>query len=112
MSIAAVYYNGRRAGRLMKDGRHYVFAYDPGYVAATGSRSVSLTLPLRTEPYKSDVLFPAFINLLSEGANKAIQDRLLKIDKNDYFGLLLATGGGDRVGPLTIKEETDSNATT
>jgi HipA-like protein len=112
MSTAAIYYNGRLAGRLTKAGSHYVFTYDAAYVATAGSRPVSLTLPLRTEPYKSDMLFPLFINLLSEGANKAIQDRLLKIDENDYFGLLLATGVGDRVGPLTIKEETDSHATT
>ena len=43
--------------------------------------------------------------MLSEGANKAIQNRLLKIDEKDYFGLLLATAGGDRIGPLTIKED-------
>jgi HipA-like protein len=112
MSSAAVYYNGRLAGRLTKESSRYVFVYDAAYIAAAGSRPVSLTLPLRTEPYKSDVLFPAFINLLSEGANKALQDRLLKIDENDYFGLLLATGDGDRIGPLSIKEETDSHATT
>jgi HipA-like protein len=112
MSTAAVYYNGCLAGRLTKEGRHYVFVYDAAYVAAAGNRPVSLTLPLITEPYKSDVLFPVFINLLNEGANKAIQDRLLKIDEDDYFGLLLATGGGDRIGPLTIKEEIDSHATT
>jgi serine/threonine-protein kinase HipA len=62
-----------------------------------------LTLPLRETPYESDVLFPAFVNMLSEGANKAVQHRLLKVDKEDYFGLLLALGG-DRVGPVTIKE--------
>jgi serine/threonine-protein kinase HipA len=66
---------------------------------------VSLTLPLREAAYESEVLFPAFVSHLSEGANKAIQVRLLKIDENDYFGLLLATGEGDRIGPLTIKED-------
>jgi hypothetical protein len=34
-----------------------------------------------------------------------MQTRLLKIDENDYFGLLLATAGGDRIGPLSIKED-------
>ena len=112
IASAAVYYNGRLSGRLTKDGHRYVFAYDAAYFAAGGSRPVSLTLPLRTEPYKSDVPFPAFINHLSEGANRAVHWLLLKIDKNDYFGLLLATGAGDRIGPLTIVEETDSHSTT
>jgi HipA-like protein len=104
MRVAEVLYNDRLAGLLSKSGSAYRFAYDKDYLATAGSRPVSLTLPLREAPYESDVLFPAFVNLLSEGDNKAMQNRMLKIDENDYFGLLLATGGGDRIGPLTIKE--------
>ncbi|MBS1662153.1 MAG: HipA N-terminal domain-containing protein [Bacteroidetes bacterium] len=105
MKKAQVFYNERLAGLLSKADNVYRFVYDPAYLAMAGSRAVSLTLPLREAPYESDVLFPAFANLLSEGANKAMQTRLLKIDENDYFGLLLATAGGDRIGPLTIKED-------
>ena len=105
MRKAQVFYNGRLAGVLSKAGSIYRFTYDPGYLAAAGSKSISLTLPLRLDPYESEILFPAFANLLSEGANKALQTRLLKIDENDYFGLLLATAAGDHIGPLTIKEE-------
>ena len=105
MRTAQIFYNGRLAGLLSKSGGIYRFAYDKAYLAAANNRPVSLTLPLREAPYESDVLFPAFVNLLSEGANKAMQTRLLKIDENDYFGLLLATAGGDRIGPLAIKED-------
>lgn len=42
--------------------------------------------------------------MLSEGANKAMQVRLLKIDERDYFGLLLATAGHDSIGPITLEE--------
>jgi HipA-like protein len=105
MRAAQIFYNGRLAGVLSKSSGVYRFAYDKAYLSAAGSRPVSLTLPLREAPYESDVLFPVFANLLSEGANKAMQARLLKIDEDDYFGFLLATAGGDRVGPLTIKED-------
>ena len=104
MRAALVYYNGRLAGRLSKVSGGYTYQYDKAYLASSG-RPISLRLPLREAPYKSDILFPVFVNLLSEGANKAMQSRMLKIDENDYFGLLLATGGGDRIGPLTIKED-------
>lgn len=104
MRAAQVLYNGRIAGVLTKTAGTYRFTYDKNYLATTGSRPVSLTLPLREAAYESDVLFPAFINRLSEGANKAMQNRLLKIDENDYFGLLLATAGNESIGPLTIKE--------
>lgn len=105
MKRAQVFYNGVLAGLLTKSTGNYRFTYDKAYLSAAGSRSVSLTLPLREAPYESDILFPVFVNMLSEGDNKALQNRMLKIDENDYFGLLLATAGGDRIGPLTIKEE-------
>lgn len=104
MSAAQVLYNGRLAGILSKSEGAYYFVYDKDYLTGAGNRPVSLTLPLREAPYESNVLFPVFVNKLSEGANKAIQTRLLKIDENDYFGLLLATAGNDGIGPLTIKE--------
>jgi HipA-like protein len=104
MRAAQVLYNGQLAGILSKSGGVYRFAYDKNYLSKGGNRPVSLTLPLREAPYESDVLFPAFVNRLSEGSNKAIQTRLLKIDENDYFSLLLATAGNETIGPLTIKE--------
>lgn len=104
MNAAQVFYSDRLAGVLSKSGGTYHFTYDKGYLATAASRPVSLTLPLQEAPYESEVLFPAFVNMLSEGDNKATQNRLLKVDEKDYFGLLLATAGGDRIGPLTIKE--------
>ena len=104
MRAAEVLYNGRLAGILSKSAGRYRFVYDKNYLAVSGSRPVSLTLPLQEAAYESDVLFPVFVNMLSEGNNKAMQGRLLKIDENDYFGLLLATAGNDNIGPLTIKE--------
>jgi HipA-like protein len=41
--------------------------------------------------------------MLSEGANKKLQCRQLKIDENDYFGLLLATATHDTIGAVTVK---------
>ena len=102
---AAVLYNGVRAGVLTKAGSKYFFTYDQEYLERPGSRPVSITMPLKLESYESDELFPAFINMLSEGANKHMQCRLLKIDENDYFSLLLATAKDDSIGPITIKEE-------
>ncbi len=104
MRVAQVLYNGRLAGVLSKSEGSYRFVYDKNYLSVSGSRPISLTLPLQDAPYQSNVLFPVFVNMLSEGDNKAMQSRLLKIDEKDYFGLLLATAGNDNIGPLTIKE--------
>jgi HipA-like protein len=108
MRSAQVLYNGQLAGILSKSAGKYRFVYDKHYLA-TATQPVSLTLPLREAPYESDILFPAFVNRLSEGSNKAMQSRLLKIDENDYFGLLLATSGSESIGPITIKEIHESS---
>jgi HipA-like protein len=104
MRSAQVLYNGKLAGILSKQGGTYRFIYDKNYLSTPGSRPVSLTLPFQEAPYESDVLFPAFVNMLSEGDNKAMQNRMLKIDEKDYFSLLLATAGSETIGPLTFKE--------
>jgi HipA-like protein len=104
MRTAQVLYNGKVAGILSKQAGIYQFIYDKNYLATPGSRPVSLTMPFQEAPFESDVLFPAFVNMLSEGSNKAIQNRLLKIDENDYFSLLLATAGCETIGALTFKE--------
>jgi serine/threonine-protein kinase HipA len=70
----------------------------------SGNRPISITMPFRKETYESKELFPVFINMLSEGMNKRMQCRMLKIDENDYFSLLLATAKEDSIGPITIKE--------
>ncbi len=99
---ATVFYNDKPAGVLTREGGNYQFTYNADYAGNNHNRPVSITLPLRSEPYHSASLFPVFINMLSEGANKRIQCRLLKIDENDYFSLLLATSG-DSIGPITVK---------
>lgn len=104
MRAAQVLYDGRLAGVLSKAAGRYYFVYDRDYLGTTNRRPVSLTLPLRNEAYESDILFPAFVNMLSEGANKSMQSRMLKIDENDFFSLLLATAASDSIGPITIKE--------
>ena len=67
------------------------------------SPSVSLTLPLRKDPSHSPHLFSFFFNMLSEGENRQIQSRLLRIDPEDDFGILLATAQFDTAGAVTVK---------
>lgn len=99
-----ILYNGRPAGILEKSNGRYRFRYDSNYVLTAGNRPVSITMPFSTEVYESNMLFPVFVNMLSEGANKRMQCRMMKIDENDYFSLLIATAKEDSIGPITIEE--------
>lgn len=104
MRRAKVYVKGIEAGTLTEnDNRSYSFEYESGYFANTSMPEVSLTLPKSQKRFTSDYLFPFFFSLLSEGANKETQCRLLKIDEKDYFGLLLVTTSYDTIGAVTVK---------
>lgn len=100
-----VYCNAVRAGILEKDiAGEYRFTYETSYLENTANPPISLTLPKTEKTYASAVLFPFFSGLLSEGVNKEIQCRLLKIDEQDDFTRLLLTAGDDTIGAITIKK--------
>lgn len=104
MRRANVYINNVLAGVIIENNRNdYIFRYDNTYYQNRSNPPVSLTLPLTRQEYRSIHLFPFFSNMLSEGSNRRIQSRFLKIDENDNFGLLLATAQYDTPGAITIK---------
>lgn len=104
MRACEVYVHGIKAGTLSEvPGEGYVFAYDRKFLSRPSRPPVSLTLPLRREPYRSATLFPFFFNMLSEGANRQTQSQLLHIAPEDDFGILLATAHTDTIGAVTVK---------
>jgi serine/threonine-protein kinase HipA len=62
---------------------------------------VSLTLPLRPEPYDALGLQPFFENLLPEGWLLELSTAHLRISGDDAFGLLVATCA-DCIGDVEI----------
>ncbi len=100
-----VYCRGALAGRLEEGPEGYRFTYDAGYLASARPRPISLTLPIRGEPYTSRYLPPFFFGLLAEGILKETQCRKLKLDENDHFGRLLKTAHSDTIGDVTVVEE-------
>ena len=59
-------------------------------------------MPKNRQEYENDCLFPFFFNMLSEGFNRKLQSKLLKIDEKDSFGLLMATARYDTIGAITL----------
>ncbi len=107
MRKAEVYRNGVLAGMLTEtESGTYVFIYDSVYLNDKTKPGISLTLPKQQSEYTSEHLFPFFYNMLSEGSNRIIQSKQLKLDENDFFGLLLETAGYDTIGAITIKKIT------
>lgn len=93
MRKAEVLVSGIPAGYLeeAEKGSLYRFTYSQDY----SGPPVSLTMPVRTEPF--------FDGLLPEGIQLDSLLRSRKIDKNDYFSQLIAVGS-DMVGTVTVGE--------
>ena len=100
---AAVYNNKVMAGTLEKTKEGYFFIYTDEYFNDAQSPAISLSLPKNQKQYVSKYLFPFFSGLLSEGVNKQIQCRTLRIDEKDDFTRLVRTANTETIGAITIK---------
>lgn len=104
MRQVGVYRNGIFAGILAEvNHQQFVFKYDDVYFNDASKPAISLTLPKTQKEYSSKYLFPFFFNMLSEGVNRKLQSKQLRIDEEDNFGLLMATAQFDTIGTITVK---------
>ena len=75
--------------------------YSFTYLESYRGYPISLTMPVRAEPYTFDRFPPFFDGLLPEGIQLEALIRQNKIDANDYMAQLDAVGA-DLVGAVTI----------
>ena len=97
-----VYLNGIRVGTLTRATRGLQFVYDTSWITSRESRPLSLSMPLRREPYLGDVVENYFDNLLPD--NQAIRNRIqtrFGSTSNRAFDLLWHTGR-DCVGAVQL----------
>jgi len=106
MRKAKVLFNHLLAGALSETEEGFVFQYDLQYLQVKEAEPVSLTLPIKTEPYTSKVMFPFFDGLIPEGWLLEIAEKNWKINARDRMGLLLACCR-DCIGAVSIID--DSN---
>lgn len=96
--------NQVEAGTIWEDQDGFHFQYISSYLNSERAKAVSLTLPLRSEKYKSDTLFPFFDGLIPEGWLLHIVEQNWKINPRDRMALLLASGR-DCIGNISIIED-------
>jgi len=97
-----VFFNQDLAGYIGETKNGYLFEYDKEFLKK--NIPVSLSLPLREEPYESQELFPFFKGLLPEGWYLDIVTATQKVDREDLFGILLCTTSGDTIGAVTVRK--------
>jgi len=105
MRQAEIYFKDEEAGLLTQlDDGSFTFRYHDQWMSDNRKPPISLTLPKNKQKYYSDYLFPFFYNMLPEGTNKQVVCKHMRIDKDDYFSLLLSTARYDTIGAVTVKK--------
>lgn len=105
MKKALVFFKDSLAGYLTDNDNYFEFRYDENYLK--DGLPISVTFPLRKEPYVSKEFFPFFDGLIVEGwLLKTVEDNW-KIDSNDRMSLLMLVGE-DTIGAVSIKEVVDN----
>ena len=100
--VGQVRLSGNPVGLIEETDDKTRFTYSAAWLAREDAVPISLTMPLRPEPYVSQGLHPFFENLLPEGWLLEVSSKKLKISKDDPFGLLLATCG-NCIGAVEIE---------
>jgi serine/threonine-protein kinase HipA len=109
MRSAEVHLHQKLAGHLIQNEEGYTFTYTQSHLQAEFAQPVSLTLPLREQPYVERVLFPFFDGLIPEGWLLEVAERNWKLNPRDRMGLLLVCCrdciGAVSIYPLTPAED-------
>ncbi len=101
MKTGEIRYQNQIAGYLRQTEEGYSFQYTTDYLNNEDAKPVSLTLPLQSDAFKSNVLFPFFDGLIPEGWLLNIAEQNWKIDSRDRMELLL-TCCRDCIGAVSI----------
>ncbi|SFR60262.1 type II toxin-antitoxin system HipA family toxin [Thiomicrospira sp. ALE5] len=95
-----VFYQQSRVGELVKlNARQMRFQYDQAWLASPEAFALSISLPLRSEPFEQAETF--FANVLPEGDVRAALCKKLGLSEKNDFGLL-AEIGGEVAGAISI----------
>jgi len=103
-SALLVRISGSLVGKLWLDAkRNFCFNYTTAWLEQS-KVPLSLSLPLRSEPYLNDESHPFFANLLPEEKIRNLVARNLGISSNNDYGLLERIGG-DCAGAVSLFPE-------
>lgn len=97
-----VFFMDDLAGYISETENGYLFQYDKEFLKK--NIAISVSLPLRSEPYESKELFPFFKGILPEGWYLDIVAATQKVDREDLFGILLCTTNVDTIGAVTVRK--------
>ena len=93
------------AGVIEEIDNGYRFTYEDEFMKK--GIAISFSLPIKNRVYENEELFSFFEGLLPEGWYLEIVTKNMKIDRNDKFGVLLATCK-DTIGAVSVEEDNET----
>lgn len=98
MSTLPISLFGRLAGEIaiagpLRSPEDWSFSYAPAYLESPVAIPLSVSLPLRPEPFAGAIVRNWFCNLLPEGGVRLAIEARLRLPPRDDFALLAAIGG-------------------
>lgn len=103
--VGKVYFKDIFAGIITETEDGFSFQYDENYSGG----AISLTMPLKKNPYESKTMIPFFDGVIPEGWLLDIAEKNWKVDQRDRMGLLLLFCK-DCIGAVSvIQDETSSS---
>ena len=102
MKQAGIYVNEVFCGILTEDEEGFHFAYNKTFLANKDAVAVSPTMPLTSQQYDKEMMFPVFDGLIPEGWLLDIASSSWKIDPRDRMSLLMACCK-DCIGNISVK---------
>ncbi|WP_083191441.1 HipA N-terminal domain-containing protein [Salipiger sp. CCB-MM3] len=110
MSEVEVYFGRLLVGRIgVAPEGDLSFSYEPAWRATEGTFPISLSMPIKTASYPSNIISPWLANLLPEEEQLDMLTRSLGRSRADILGLL-SDIGGDTAGALSFGEPSDPTA--
>src|SRR5262245_19625294 len=103
MASLPVYFEQRLVGKIHVDSGGPSFTYAPSWIGLRGAFPISVTMPLKSDRFASDIFLPWAANLLPESEQLRTLGQLLGMARSDVIGLLSAVGG-DTAGALSFGE--------
>lgn len=107
IKTAKVLLRNQPAGLLKKEEDRYEFQYLQEYISNPQAIAIARSLPLQQQALISKNLHSFFDNLIAEGWLLECAEKILHIDQNNRFALLMATGKSP-IGAVSI-EPLDEN---
>ena len=100
MKQAIVYWKTLKADFLTERDEGYSFAYDKDYLTMPEAQGISLTMPLREEPFQSITLHPFFDGLIPEDTEElalTLCGKKRKLTHQHFLEAMTASGLDEKV---------------